>query len=140
VIMIEIPDRNFGLYSQAIRQFEEKTEGKYPFGTVVDAPATHGGASDQESEISAPRYFPGTKELYDLLAEVGFGNAYNETYFVRTQTADGKTGLIKEDLFVAEKEFSADVDAEAFTNYRILRSATPTETLDQRPNRYQETA
>ena len=106
-IFIEIPDRNFGGYARAIRDFHE-SHPDLPFGTIKDAPSRSADSpTEQDESLATWRYFPQNSEVETVLAAVGFDIdvAVPKSYFVRVEARAG-TGaklLIKEKLFIAEK-------------------------------------
>jgi SAM-dependent methyltransferase len=101
-VLIEMPDRTFGGYARALRQFHAE-HPETPFGTMVDAPSTGAAPSEQNQAISSPRYFPSRTEMEELLKEVGFVESFRDDYFVRAQNGEGQTLAIKENLFVGQK-------------------------------------
>ena len=101
LIIIEMPDRNFGQYARMIRKYhaEHPTE---PFGAVVDAPSSQPGqVTEQDSANLSPRYFPSKEEIELAFKEAGFVVEDVQTYFVRN--ADNL--VIKENMFVGRKPF-----------------------------------
>lgn len=104
-IFIEMPDRNFGGYARAIRDFHD-SHPDLPFGTIKDAPSKGGDSPTEQDEDRATwRYFPKNSEVEDVLGEVGFdiNVAILESYFVKAEAGPEAKLLIKENMFVAEK-------------------------------------
>lgn len=100
VIMIEMPDRNFGGYARAIREYYGNHPDQ-PFGAIVDAPSRGKSPTENNEAISSSRYFPSDIEIISALEASGFSFERVETYFVRTE--DRKGLAIKENLFIASK-------------------------------------
>lgn len=112
-IIIEMPDRNFGPYARAVREFHAQELAKkqsdpdykpLPLGALIDAPSNdNGNLSTSSQSVSAPRYFPSNEEISDVLGEAGFNILDTKNYFVPQQSHQDKTLVIKENLFIAEK-------------------------------------
>lgn len=106
-IIIELPDRNFGGYARALRDYHQ-AHPETPFGTLVDAPSAGASPSEQNQTTSSPRSFPSNEEMQDLLAEAGFDLPFYYDYFVRGQNKTNQSLVIKENLFVAQKPFNQE--------------------------------
>ena len=112
-IIIEMPDRNFGPYHEAIAahyasELEKKRQNPdykpYPLGTLFDAPSKQEGALTSGSEtVAVPRYLPSNKEIWQVIEEVGFSFLKIKNYFVSAENEQGEVLIIKENMFVAEK-------------------------------------
>lgn len=109
-LIIEMPDRNFGPYARAIREFyaqelQKKQEDPdykiWPYGTLVDSPSQSDNPSDSQGSFLAPRYFPSNLEMMQVLADSGFRLLHMNDYFVANE--DNNSLKIKENLWVAKK-------------------------------------
>jgi len=106
-IFIEMPDRNFGGYARAIREFHDANPTE-PLGALRDAPSTSSESPTEQDEDRATwRYFPKNSEIIETLKGVGFDPhiAFPDSYFVLAGGDSDRRPLIKENLFVAEKPF-----------------------------------
>jgi len=118
-ICIEMPDRNFGGYGRAIRDFHSDNPD-LPFGVIKDAPSKSGDSpTEQDEEMATWRYFPSNSEVLDALMETGFDTRDTHTpmtrsYFVQADAGEQSKLLIKENMFVATKPINME---------RILYSA-----------------
>ncbi|MEI6498581.1 MAG: methyltransferase domain-containing protein [bacterium] len=102
-IFIEMPDRNFGGYARAIRDFHNDHQD-LPFGVIKDAPSKNADTPTEQNESLATwRYFPKNSEIEWALGNVGFDFVSVESYFVKAEASPTAKLLIKENLFVAEK-------------------------------------
>lgn len=132
-ILIEMPDRNFGGYARALREFHAANSDT-PFGTMIDAPsASSGTPTEQNQAISSPRYFPSQEEIITTLTEAGFNFEKAPTYFV--QSEDGL--VVKENLFVATKPIDKERlnKLQAYYMERRQRAeAAPLEAASAQPN------
>jgi len=100
LLVIEVPDRNFGEYRDALADYYKKHPDVLP-GTIEDAPPKKGSQITSEEEGTVvPRYFPGRDELRRLIEQAGFKDVNLKTYFVRD--AAGRP-VIKELLYTAIK-------------------------------------
>lgn len=112
-IIIEMPDRNFGPYYEAIATHYDSELGKkrrdpnykpYPLGTLFDAPSKQEGALTSDSEtVAAPRYLPSNREIQQAIEEAGFSLLKIKNYFISAKNEQGEFLVIKENMFVAEK-------------------------------------
>jgi len=100
-ILIEMPDRNFGGYARAIREYHRSNPDQ-PFGAIVDAPSQGDRPTEENSAISSARYFPSDTELLTALETAGFSFEKIDSYFVRGGEDKGRL-VIKENLYVATK-------------------------------------
>jgi|GEM_PF-6838180 len=99
MVIIEMPDRNFGQYARMIRKYHAEHPSE-PFGAVVDAPSSQPGqVTEQNSANLSPRYFPSREEIETVLQESGFEIEHVRTYFVRNED----NLVIKENMYVARK-------------------------------------
>jgi len=97
-ILIEMPDRNFGGYARALREFHAVNPDT-PFGTILDSPSASNNPTEQNQATDTPRYFPTSEEIIGAIAETGFSFEKAPTYFVQSEN-----GLVvKENLFIATK-------------------------------------
>lgn len=104
-IFIEMPDRNFGGYARAIREFHETHPDK-PFGSIQDAPSKSSNSpTEQNDELATWRYFPKNSEIEGALEETGFDPHVSHlgSYFVAAEAGENAKLLIKENMFIAEK-------------------------------------
>lgn len=104
-IFIEMPDRNFGGYARAIREFHDLNPGEL-LGALRDAPsASADSPTEQNEERATWRYFPKNSEIIDSLSGVGFDVhlTFPKSYFVLAGDDSDQRPLIKENLFVATK-------------------------------------
>ncbi|MEK7097897.1 MAG: class I SAM-dependent methyltransferase, partial [Patescibacteria group bacterium] len=109
-IFIEMPDRNFGGYARAIRDFHN-SHPDLPFGAIEDAPSKSSDSPTEQDKSKATwRYFPKNSEIEDSLQSVGFDTsvAMMESYFVKAQAESNAKLLIKENMFMAEKPLDPD--------------------------------
>lgn len=104
-IIIEMPDRNFGGYARAIRDFHQ-SHPEQPFGVIEDAPSKSADSpTEQNKNLATWRYFPKNSEIEDVLRQAGFdiGVSGGESYFVKAEAGPNAKLLVKENMFIAEK-------------------------------------
>ncbi|MBU1152068.1 MAG: class I SAM-dependent methyltransferase [bacterium] len=99
LLLVEMPDRDFGAYKVALDGFHE-AHPDYPIGAMIDAPSKQEGQSSEENlQTSTPRYFPSNFELVDIAEQAGFTRSYGGEYFVYHNLSDGRQiPVIKEKL------------------------------------------
>ncbi|MCX6810314.1 MAG: methyltransferase domain-containing protein [Candidatus Berkelbacteria bacterium] len=136
-IIIEMPDRNFGPYFEAIAAHYASELGKkrqdpnykpYPLGTLFDAPSKQEGALTSDSEeVAVPRYLPSNREIQQVMEEAGFSFLKIKNYFVSAKNEQGEVLVIKENMFVAEKPHTKE-QLEEMVSQQMQKSDTrPTE-------------
>lgn len=104
VLIVEMPNREFGAYKASLQGFAQKFPG-YPEGTMIDAPSkTAGSASEEDEQKSTPRYFPTAHEVYDIADRIGFIRDPVEKYYVFHRNDEEElVPVIEENLFVFQK-------------------------------------
>ena len=135
-IIIEMPDRNFGPYFEAIatqyaaelgEKRQDPTYKPYPLGTLFDAPSKQEGTLTSASEkVAVPRYLPSNREIQRVMEEAGFSLLKIKNYFVSAKNDQGEMLVIKENMFVAEKPHSKEQLEEMVSQMRSL-DARPAE-------------
>jgi SAM-dependent methyltransferase len=108
IVAIEMPDREFGGYGRAVREYQRlhgqdnDAQKPIPFGALVDAPSkSAGNPTEQNEELETPRYFPSKNEMIGILEDADFNLAECYDYFVPIDGPDGKQLAVLEHLFVA---------------------------------------
>ncbi|MEI8143510.1 MAG: class I SAM-dependent methyltransferase [Candidatus Berkelbacteria bacterium] len=104
IVVIEMPDRDFGGYGKAIREYQQaqlKTGQRTSFGAIVDAPSKDtGNPTEQNEENETPRYFPDKLEMIETLEDANFNFADRYDYFVEVEDNNGKKLAVLEHLYV----------------------------------------
>lgn len=133
-IIIEMPDRNFGGYARAIREFHETHEGK-DFGVIEDAPSQSGDSpTEQNAQFTTTRYFPSNAEIFEVLKKVGFDpkQTRKESYFVQAGAESSGKLLIKENMFIADKPLDDERASLVEKSYPVFNADDSTQKRTQR--------
>lgn len=103
LLIVEMPNRNFGAYKAALEGFAKK-HPEYPEGTMIDKPSKQTGQTSEEDGAQAtPRYFPLAEELCDIAGRVGFVIDPVQKYYVEHLDKGKSRPFIEENLFAFQK-------------------------------------
>ncbi len=104
LITIEIPDRTVGTYAKSLAAYHNE-HPQEPYGTIRDETSTAPGvANTVETSDSTPRFFPGRREIANLLRATGFVDVQIDTYLVTTPGVDGMEQLEVKELVVSARK------------------------------------